>query len=321
MSVKDLGKVIYFQNHIVVHAGESPLKEKQILTDEEARKYRETFGEKIDIRIGAEAVKELLKEIDIEELSGRLAIEMRQATSAQRRTKIIKRLKVVEAFRGSDNKPEWMVLDVLPVIPPELRPLVHLDGGRFATSDLNDLYRRVINRNNRLKKLMELKAPEVILQQEHGPEDAGAEHVGADALALHVGDGLDGAVVLHRPVDREAAGPLTHVLGDDVGLQAALDRAVGERQRGLRRAVERARNHGLHHGAQCPGTAPIRSWLLPSVVNCSARRISQYFGFLRRDGPADPNDLLRDRSRRHERRAGERERQRQLSLRHGNTSP
>ncbi len=166
ISVKDLGKVIYFQNFIVVNPGDSPLKEKQILTDDEVRKYREVYGDKIDLRIGAEAVREMLRKIDIEELATRLAIEMRQATSAQRRNKIIKRLKVVEAFRGSDNNPEWMVMEVLPVLPPELRPLVHLDGGRFATSDLNDLYRRVINRNNRLKKLMELKAPEVILRNE-----------------------------------------------------------------------------------------------------------------------------------------------------------
>ncbi len=167
MTVKDLGKVIYFQNHIVVKCeADVPLRAKQILTEEETRKYREMYGEKADIRIGAEAVRELLRDIDIDELAGKLAIEMREATSAQRRTKIIKRLKVVEAFRGSGNKPEWMVLEVLPVIPPELRPLVHLDGGRFATSDLNDLYRRVINRNNRLKKLMELRAPEVILRNE-----------------------------------------------------------------------------------------------------------------------------------------------------------
>ncbi|MGI8905719.1 MAG: DNA-directed RNA polymerase subunit beta' [Candidatus Sumerlaeaceae bacterium] len=166
MSVKDLGKVIYFQNHIVVDPGESPLKEKQILTDDEVRKYREVYGDKVDIRIGAEAVREMMRKLEMEELGTRLAVEMRQATSTQRRNKIIKRLKVVEAFRGSDNKPEWMVMEVLPVIPPELRPLVHLDGGRFATSDLNDLYRRVINRNNRLKKLMELKAPEVILRNE-----------------------------------------------------------------------------------------------------------------------------------------------------------
>ncbi len=166
VSVKDLGKVIYFQNFIVIDPGDSPLKEKQILTDDEVRKYREVYGDKIDLRIGAEAVREMLRKIDIDELSTRLAIEMRQATSAQRRNKIIKRLKIVEAFRGSDNDPQWMVMEILPVIPPELRPLVHLDGGRFATSDLNDLYRRVINRNNRLKKLMELKAPEVILRNE-----------------------------------------------------------------------------------------------------------------------------------------------------------
>src|SRR5690606_33566723 len=166
ISVKDLGKVIYFQNFIVVDPGDSPLKEKQILSDDEVRKYREVYGDKIDIRIGAEAVREMLRKSDIEELATRLAIEMRQATSAQRRTKIIKRLKAVEAFRGSGNDPQRMATEVLPVMPPELRPLVHLDGGRFATSDLNDLYRRVINRNNRLKKLMELKAPEVILRNE-----------------------------------------------------------------------------------------------------------------------------------------------------------
>lgn len=167
VSVKDLGKVIYFQNPIVVHATDDiPVKAKQVLTDDEARKLRELYGDKVDIRIGAEAIKEMLKKIEIDDLARTLAVEMRQATSAQRRNKIIKRLKVVEAFRGSGNNPEWMVLEVLPVIPPELRPLVHLDGGRFATSDLNDLYRRVINRNNRLKKLMELKAPEVILRNE-----------------------------------------------------------------------------------------------------------------------------------------------------------
>jgi DNA-directed RNA polymerase subunit beta' len=167
MGVKDLGKVIYFQSHIVLAADpDVPLRPRQLLTEEETRKYREMYEDKVSIGIGAEAVKFMLSEINIEELGERLAIEMRQATSAQRRTKIIKRLKVVEAFRGSENDPQWMVLDVLPVIPPELRPLVHLDGGRFATSDLNDLYRRVINRNNRLKKLMELRAPEVILRNE-----------------------------------------------------------------------------------------------------------------------------------------------------------
>ncbi len=166
MSPRELGKVIYFQEHIVVDPGESPLKPKQILSDEEVRKYREAYGDSVRIMIGAEAVKELLKQLDIESLADTLALEMRNATSAQKRSKIIKRLKVVEAFRTSGNNPEWMILDVLPVIPPDLRPLVHLDGGRFATSDLNDLYRRVINRNNRLKRLIELRAPEVILRNE-----------------------------------------------------------------------------------------------------------------------------------------------------------
>ena len=166
ISVRDLGKVIYFQDYIVVDPGNSPLQKKQLLNEDECRKYQEMYGDEVKIMIGAEAVKELLKEIDIEDLSNRLSIEMREATSAQKRNKIIKRLKVVEAFHGSGNSPEEMVINILPVIPPDLRPLVHLDGGRFATSDLNDLYRRVINRNNRLRRLIELRAPDVILRNE-----------------------------------------------------------------------------------------------------------------------------------------------------------
>jgi DNA-directed RNA polymerase subunit beta' len=166
ITARDLAKVLYFQDFIVVDPGDSPLKRKQILSDDEVRKYREAYGDTIRIMIGAEAVKELLRQLEVDTLSDQLAIEMRKASSAQKRNKIIKRLKVVEAFRGSGNDPEWMVLEVLPVIPPDLRPLVHLDGGRFATSDLNDLYRRVINRNNRLKRLIELRAPEVILRNE-----------------------------------------------------------------------------------------------------------------------------------------------------------
>ena len=166
VSVRDLGKVIYFQEYIVVEAGDTPLEHKQILNEEEARKFRELYGDQIKIGIGAEAVLDLLQQLDIEQLSETLALEMRKATSAQRRMKIIKRLKVVEAFRSSKSVPDWMIMTILPVIPPDLRPLVHLDGGRFATSDLNDLYRRVINRNNRLKRLMELRAPEVILRNE-----------------------------------------------------------------------------------------------------------------------------------------------------------
>ncbi len=167
VSVRDLGKVIYFQEYIIVDADpETGLKVKEIIAEDVARKYKEQYGSKVKIMIGAEAVKELLQQIDVEDLANQLQVEMREVTSAQKRNKIIKRLKVVEAFRGSPNKPEFMVLDVLPVIPPDLRPLVHLDGGRFATSDLNDLYRRVINRNNRLKKLIELRAPDVILRNE-----------------------------------------------------------------------------------------------------------------------------------------------------------
>ncbi|MCX7045799.1 MAG: DNA-directed RNA polymerase subunit beta', partial [Candidatus Sumerlaeota bacterium] len=166
ISVRDLGKVIYFQEYIVVDAGETSLQHKQILTEDDVRKYRELYGDKVKIGIGAEAILDLLKQLEIGQLSQTLSFEMRKATSAQRRLKIIKRLKVIEAFRNSQSKPDWMILTILPVIPPDLRPLVHLDGGRFATSDLNDLYRRVINRNNRLKRLMELRAPDVILRNE-----------------------------------------------------------------------------------------------------------------------------------------------------------
>jgi len=166
ISARDLARIVYFQDYIVVDPGDTPLKHKQIVSDEETRKYRELYGDRVKIMIGAEAVRALLAQLDIENLYTRLSLEMRQATSAQKRAKIIKRLKVVQAFRGSGNNPEWMVLTVLPVIPPDLRPLVHLDGGRFATSDLNDLYRRVINRNNRLKRLIELRAPDVILRNE-----------------------------------------------------------------------------------------------------------------------------------------------------------
>ena len=167
ISVRDLGKVIYFQEYIIVDADpETGLKPKEIIAEDVARKYKEQYGDKVKVMIGAEAVLELLKQIDVEDLANQLQVEMREVTSAQKRNKIIKRLKVVEAFRGSPNRPDYMVLNVLPVIPPDLRPLVHLDGGRFATSDLNDLYRRVINRNNRLKRLIELRAPDVILRNE-----------------------------------------------------------------------------------------------------------------------------------------------------------
>jgi DNA-directed RNA polymerase subunit beta' len=168
ISLRDLEGILYFESYVVVDPGESPLKEKEIIKDE--AKFRELDQQfrptGFKAMMGAEAIKELLKRVNIEELSVEMREKMKTETSAQKKVKYAKRLKVVEAFRKSDNKPEWMILDVLPVIPPELRPLVPLDGGRFATSDLNDLYRRVINRNNRLKKLMDLHAPEVIVRNE-----------------------------------------------------------------------------------------------------------------------------------------------------------
>ena len=166
MSLRDLERVLYFESYVVIDPGDTPLKEKALLTEERYRSHREEYRSKFNARMGAEAIKELLRRVDVEELSQELRALMKTETSLQKKLKCAKRLKVVEAFRKSNNRPEWMILDVIPVIPPELRPLVPLDGGRFATSDLNDLYRRVINRNNRLKKLMELKAPDVIVRNE-----------------------------------------------------------------------------------------------------------------------------------------------------------
>jgi DNA-directed RNA polymerase subunit beta' len=168
ISLRDLEGILYFESYVVVDPGDSGLKDREIIKDE--TKYRELDQQfrpsGFKAMMGAEAIKELLKRVQIDELGIELRERMKTETSAQKKLKYAKRLKVVEAFRKSDNKPQWMILDVLPVIPPELRPLVPLDGGRFATSDLNDLYRRVINRNNRLKKLMDLHAPEVIVRNE-----------------------------------------------------------------------------------------------------------------------------------------------------------
>jgi DNA-directed RNA polymerase subunit beta' len=166
ISLRDLERILYFEAYVVVDEGETDLKEKQLLTEEQYRQERERWGVKFKAQMGAEAIKEMLRRVSVERLAEELREKMRHETSAQKKLKYAKRLKVVDAFRRSNNKPEWMILDVIPVIPPELRPLVPLDGGRFATSDLNDLYRRVINRNNRLKKLMELKAPDVIIRNE-----------------------------------------------------------------------------------------------------------------------------------------------------------
>jgi DNA-directed RNA polymerase subunit beta' len=168
ISLRELEAVLYFESYVVVDPGDAPVKEREVIKDE--TKFRELDAQYrpsgFKAMMGAEAIKELLKRVEVTELSIELRERMKTETSLQKKLKFSKRLKIVEAFRKSDNKPQWMILDVIPVIPPELRPLVPLDGGRFATSDLNDLYRRVINRNNRLKKLMDLHAPEVIVRNE-----------------------------------------------------------------------------------------------------------------------------------------------------------
>ncbi len=165
MSPRALEKILYFASYVIIDSGKTPLNNKQLLTEKEYRDMSEKYGDKFKAGIGAEAVKELLRDINLEELSVELRSELKDATG-QKKIRVIKKLEVVEAFRKSGNNPEWMVLDVIPVIPPELRPMVQLDGGRFATSDLNDLYRRVINRNNRLKRLLDLGAPDIIVRNE-----------------------------------------------------------------------------------------------------------------------------------------------------------
>ncbi len=165
ISPRLLEKVLYFAQYIVIDPGTTPLSKYQILTEREYREMYERYEKDFKVGMGAEAVKELLAEIDIEELSRQLKEELSNA-NGQKKLRLIKRLDVVESFRRSGNRPEWMILEVLPVIPPEIRPMVQLDGGRFAASDLNDLYRRVINRNNRLARLLELQAPEIIIRNE-----------------------------------------------------------------------------------------------------------------------------------------------------------
>ena len=165
MSLRLLDKVLYFGAFIVTDPGDTPLTYKQLLNDREYREARDSYGDRFQAGMGAESVKKLLQDIDLEKESAELRAVLETA-SGQKRIKAIKRLEIVESFRKSGNKPEWMILDVVPVIPPEIRPMVQLDGGRFATSDLNDLYRRVINRNNRLKRLLELGAPDIIVRNE-----------------------------------------------------------------------------------------------------------------------------------------------------------
>ncbi len=165
MSPRNLERVIYFASYVVLDPGETPLSYKQVLSEAEYREAKEQYGNGFRAGIGAEAIQELLKTVDLDQESKVLKEDLRDA-SGQKKIKVARRLEAVEAFRNSQNKPEWMILEAIPVIPPELRPMVQLDGGRFATSDLNDLYRRVINRNNRLKKLLELDAPDIIVQNE-----------------------------------------------------------------------------------------------------------------------------------------------------------
>ena len=166
MTLKDLERVLYFESYIVIDPKDTPLVKGTILNDEHLQQAREDYGERFEAGIGAEAIKTMLQSLDLDELSGTLRAEMLGTKSEAKRKKLAKRLKIIDAFIGSTNRPEWMIMNVIPVLPPDLRPLVPLDGGRFATSDLNDLYRRVINRNNRLKRLLELNAPEIIIRNE-----------------------------------------------------------------------------------------------------------------------------------------------------------
>jgi len=167
LTLKELERVLYFESWIVIDPRDTPFKKKELLSEEDYLKVKEEHGEdSCEVGIGAEAIRKLLEEINLEELDVELRAELKDITSETKRKKLVKRLKVVETLKKSGNRPEWMILTVLPVIPPDLRPLVPLDGGRFATSDLNDLYRRVINRNNRLRRLLELSAPEIIIRNE-----------------------------------------------------------------------------------------------------------------------------------------------------------
>src|SRR6266852_1129196 len=167
MTLKDLERILYFEYYVVLEPGLTPLQDRQLLSEEEYLRAQEEYGQdSFTATIGAEAIREMLKSLDLERLAADLRVEIAESKSELKPKKLAKRLKLIESFIQSGNKPEWMILTVVPVIPPDLRPLVPLDGGRFATSDLNDLYRRVINRNNRLKKLIELRAPDIIIRNE-----------------------------------------------------------------------------------------------------------------------------------------------------------
>ena len=166
LTLRELEKVLYFDSYILLDPGETNLEKGELLTEERYRQLVQDHGGRFTAGIGAEAIKQLLASLDLEKLATELREEMVKTNSVAKRKKLAKRLKIIDAFRESENRPEWMIMDVIPVLPPDLRPLVPLDGGRFATSDLNDLYRRVINRNNRLKRLQELNAPDIIIRNE-----------------------------------------------------------------------------------------------------------------------------------------------------------
>src|ERR671932_759244 len=167
MTLKDLERILYFESYVVLEPGLTPLKERQLLSEDEYLRAQDEYGDdSFQAAIGAEAIRKILQELNLEQTATAIREEIAVTTSELKPKKLMKRLKIIEAFLQSGNKPEWMVLTVVPVIPPDLRPLVPLDGGRFATSDLNDLYRRVINRNNRLKRLIELRAPDIIIRNE-----------------------------------------------------------------------------------------------------------------------------------------------------------
>src|SRR6201991_5146537 len=167
MTLKDLKRILYFEYYVVIEPGLTPLKERQLLSEDEYARAQDEYGEdSFTAMIGAEAIREMLRAMDLEKIAADLKVEIAESTSELKPKKLAKRLKIIDAFLQSGNKPEWMILTAIPVIPPDLRPLVPLDGGRFATSDLNDLYRRVINRNNRLRRLQELNAPEIIIRNE-----------------------------------------------------------------------------------------------------------------------------------------------------------
>ena len=166
LTLKELEKVLYFESYIMLDEGESGVAKGTMVPEDKYRQLIEEFGSRFRAGIGAEAVKEMLSELNLDKLWDELRVEMMETASEAKRKKLSKRLKVIDAFKNSINKPEWMIMDIIPVLPPDLRPLVPLDGGRFATSDLNDLYRRVINRNNRLRRLNELAAPDIIIRNE-----------------------------------------------------------------------------------------------------------------------------------------------------------